>query len=1108
MDALQQSDEQKQKAEAPDKPPPPTETPVSQVMPAVNFFGATAEPPAASAPPPPRPKGKLQIPLTKPPVVPSSTSASSNDTKTLTASKPQHNATVGGANPTQPSAEIVPEKKEDSTKGRFAPTNDSRQDDDDNNNNGWDDDLGFEEEEDDDDADVGPAPAPSVVQEEKPKPETPPKQPQSETSIVPATEETCSMAVPEVEKKVLNDPNPKGNEPIVVQKDNVSAPKEEVAADKDTNDPPTETEEETPQEEKVTVVAALETEPASEPALEATQLEEPEQTKMTPLAVSNSDEDDESDEEGPQPLPQPTAVATHYPQANGDHVEEQTKAVTVSKETTKQAEPTKKLLILCSIESLNRQATKRQENSFTILKARRLAYEVVDATDPVNHTWREELFELADGLREFPLFFLLDLTDGETTFWGNFERFEYSNDQGTLVDELTGKNTTPWDPSMFVEPAQPQPVDSGSHPRAAVVEKDQLMKMFSEQLKRVEENHQAEMAEIEKKHAQELKATAASVTHDECVAEQKKIEAKLTGETQKLHERLTDVLKSNEGYKLKIDVLKREVAGMQQLLEHRDTDLGKASAVHKRDIKVLQEQLVEREEKASKAKQGAERAEVARKAAAEELEKTQREHAELKNRAKEVATELKERRAECSRLRHAVDELSEKNEKSEQSIENLTLQLSNHNINKSEKDGEMHRLRAELQNANSKFSELQADMQAKQAVAEKSLNDYKKKAQNSLAMANSRTASAVEAKEEAELEARAARSTADSAMDRAVKAEIASKEAVAEAKAYVAEMEKSTAKAKEERSKATSDMEIFRAKAAELQKAVDALTGEKNKLVTDLAHAQGRLEEEQGRSRALKNESERFKQQAQAAKDDVGKLRQQIHRLEASQSDLEESKEASRQTQMKEMKVDRDDATISMLQHQLAEANAVIEDLKSALNNAAEKHEAANSAESHANGGNGSRGAAPLFYAMEKQAELKTAQNEINRLANLLADVQSEKMEAVEAKEMMRQQMEDAQSKLERFQKLSDAPPSNDQKGLEPMPKNSGATNIEYLKNIMMRYLNAKTVAERKALVPVIAAVLCLTPEEQQGAIQTLEESASIKNVGNSLFESISGRYF
>ena len=66
--------------------------------------------------------------------------------------------------------------------------------------------------------------------------------------------------------------------------------------------------------------------------------------------------------------------------------------------------------MLCSIESLNRQATKRQDNAFTILKARGLPYEVIDATDPVNQTWREELIQLAGDLREYPLFFLLNLS--------------------------------------------------------------------------------------------------------------------------------------------------------------------------------------------------------------------------------------------------------------------------------------------------------------------------------------------------------------------------------------------------------------------------------------------------------------------------------------------------------------------------------------------------------------------------------------------------------------------------------------------------------------------------------------------------------------------------
>jgi hypothetical protein len=55
----------------------------------------------------------------------------------------------------------------------------------------------------------------------------------------------------------------------------------------------------------------------------------------------------------------------------------------------------------------------------------------------------------------------------------------------------------------------------------------------------------------------------------------------------------------------------------------------------------------------------------------------------------------------------------------------------------------------------------------------------------------------------------------------------------------------------------------------------------------------------------------------------------------------------------------------------------------------------------------------------------------------------------------------------------------------------------------MLSYLNAKTVAERRALVPVIGAILCLTHEEQAHAIRNLEESTSLGSVSNTLSESI-----
>jgi len=71
--------------------------------------------------------------------------------------------------------------------------------------------------------------------------------------------------------------------------------------------------------------------------------------------------------------------------------------------------------------------------------------------------------------------------------------------------------------------------------------------------------------------------------------------------------------------------------------------------------------------------------------------------------------------------------------------------------------------------------------------------------------------------------------------------------------------------------------------------------------------------------------------------------------------------------------------------------------------------------------------------------------------------------------------------------------------------ENDSTTNLEYLKNIMLSYLNAKTLNEKKSLVPVIAAVLELTPDELTQAHRSLEESAGIAGMGTSFIESFIG---
>jgi GRIP domain len=101
----------------------------------------------------------------------------------------------------------------------------------------------------------------------------------------------------------------------------------------------------------------------------------------------------------------------------------------------------------------------------------------------------------------------------------------------------------------------------------------------------------------------------------------------------------------------------------------------------------------------------------------------------------------------------------------------------------------------------------------------------------------------------------------------------------------------------------------------------------------------------------------------------------------------------------------------------------------------------------------------------------------------------------------MQRRMEEAEARLNRFEKFG-AGTNQSSAPLAPGRDADGNVNLEYLKNIMMRYLNAKSVAEKKALVPVIAAVLCLTPQEQAAAVKNLEVSSGLEGVGMALFES------
>ena len=395
-------------------------------------------------------------------------------------------------------------------------------------------------------------------------------------------------------------------------------------------------------------------------------------------------------------------------------------------------------------------------------------------------------------------------------------------------------------------------------------------------------------------------------------------------------------------------------------------------------------------------------------------------------------------------------------------------------------------LQASLDETKKELEETRNAIKTEKEKEREALSNYKKKAQQSLALANARSASAVQAREEAEMEARAARSTTDTAMERAMKSEFNGKQALTEAKVYVEQMKEEVSKYESVKSKLEETSKELKQTKTEAETHKDS----NEKLRCELTSLSGRLEAEhatmedmkaslngaQIRSNELYDEVERLRKESQKHQDEIKRL------LEAKKTaDSTSEEEAAAIVRGANAEAE---ATIAMLQQELQDSNRAIKGLKETLKATMEESNALGNGEQQNGNGtmNGNHhqpesNSMPLFYAMEKQAELGQARDEIARLANLLGDAESTKQEALDEMYDMKQLMEDAQSKLQRQEQLKTENTGEDK-----------SLNLEYLKNIVLSYLNAESAQERKALLPVIGTVLCLTSVEQRRAIEQIDK--------------------
>lgn len=638
---------------------------------------------------------------------------------------------------------------------------------------------------------------------------------------------------------------------------------------------------------------------------------------------------------------------------------------------------------------------------------------------------------------------------------------------------------------------------------------ERVMQQFTAQLQRIEAGFEDERKETRQKHQSEINNTIC--------AKEKEME-QLLAKMKEKDLKVRDLKRTKEGNELRMDSLKREVEGIKELLKQRDIEIEDLKKTRDDERKQLEKQVRAVESQHVKAQKELKGMQDELEKSKGELGRTHDEYTTLKSRVKVVASELKERRVECRDLKTKIEELEESNEKHAEHVSTLESHLSDRDRSGNDKDEEVGGLRSIIEQLEQKLKDAGNAAKSKDEKFEKDLGGYKKKAQNSLAVANSRAAAAVQAKEEAELEARAARSTADSTMERARVAEEKGVKAMADAKEYYREMEEAKTEAIAKLKAHQEELDQTKESLSGLQEKLDTSASEKGNLAAEKAQIARDAETERTKSANLQIELTGAQHRLGVLENDRTELRNKLQIAEATAA---HAKETQQPNQASPAPVDDSTtrATIMMLQSQLKEANETIKELTEALQNAIELSETPQGQNGEAVAGeglgsssNGNDGV-PSFYAMEKQAELNTARNEINRLSSLYADVQSEKSEAQEALVDSNKALAEERSKLQRYEKLSsassssnEASPSNVNGADNKVAGSDGRTNIEYLKNIMLSFLHAKTITEKKALVPVIGAVLCLTTAEQARAIQNVESTGGLEGFGSAFFETIGSK--
>jgi len=670
------------------------------------------------------------------------------------------------------------------------------------------------------------------------------------------------------------------------------------------------------------------------------------------------------------------------------------------------------------------------------------------------------------------------------------------------------------------------------------------------QLERLHTQHEGELQEMERKHQvhvevmkEKLEIATSSrqsgknsevANHDKCLAQLRQFEKESNGRLEQKDEQISDLVEINKLMEEQIEDLKCEADGLNKSLNARNEVLSQFKDKDK-EIESLKTSL---------------------QATQADLESSNEAFSTLKARVKVVATELKDRRVECRNLNVTVQDLTMSKSALETDNKDISTKLASLQQACEVKDAEIDSFQKNVIELRLQLKIKEKILVEKGSLGEEALTAYKKKAQGLLASANARAAAANQAREDAEIDAINARNEAANAVRVASEAESEKGQIISKALKQVKELQNQIDQDQHAREKMTHELETAQ---LEYYKNIEELKesqSARDSLLEELDTKEEELVKEIEKNSGMGQDLALMKINNNDLKDEISALKLEMEKTAsatfmARQKEVNERQDkanVSHGYNSNDIHNREADAIILMQKQELQVANEVIKDLKESIGMLLSKDpstvepreilETMNSfsddlppsgGQANSNGGDST----PLFFAFEKQAELNTARDEISRLAALLGDAESSKMEAYEAQEDMRKKMEEAEARLKRFEKLGPVNGTRYGNGLSHSSSfgnrrtpgssqfhsqgvhgqsisshNDSSVNLEYLKNIMLRYMNSKTLNEKKALIPVIGAVLELTVDEQNQAMNNVENSAGIQGVGTSLIENVQNKGF